>query len=106
MVGRRVASASRAGQAAEQAVTTLVVLSAIGSALTVINQSAIRKKRWWGWACSIPNILLFMYVQWQAGSWPYTGLGLFYLYNALMGWREWRREHREVRHDLDSLPVT
>lgn len=69
---------------------SVLILSIVGSVATVVNQTLIRKKRWIGWAGAIPNVLLYMYVNWQAGAWGYTALGVFYLYNAVMGLREWR----------------
>jgi hypothetical protein len=68
------------------------MLSVIGAAMTVVNQTLIRKKLWLGWVLGIPNTLLFMYLQWRTGNYGYAFLlGPFWLVNACLAIQEWRR---------------
>jgi hypothetical protein len=70
-----------------------VVLSVIGAIMTMVNQTLVRKKCWIGWALAIPNILLFMVVNWRAGSYGYALLlGPFWLVNAVLAIKEWRAD--------------
>jgi uncharacterized membrane protein YeaQ/YmgE (transglycosylase-associated protein family) len=71
---------------------SIVVLSCVHAVLAVTNNTLIRKKMWLGWVGSLVGACLFTYVNWLTGAWGYVGLGVFYMVNAVLGIRQWRRE--------------
>lgn len=82
----------------------LVVLSVIGAVMTMVNQTLVRKKNWLGWALALPNIVLFSYVNWRAGSYGYAFiLGPFWFINAVLAIKEWRASSEpQARRDHES----
>lgn len=60
--------------------------------LSVVAQILLDRKRIENWPVWVVINLVSVYVYASQGLWLYTGLYVFFFFNAFWGWWEWRRE--------------
>jgi hypothetical protein len=75
----------------------ILIVSVLMFGLTISGQTLIRKKHWAGWVISLCQQIPFNYLTWRTGTWGYTLLSSFYIYNAIQGIRSWRKSRRRPR---------
>lgn len=73
-------------------------------ALSIVAQIMLGLKRLENWFVWVAVNALSVYVYGSQGLWLYTGLYVFFFFNAFWGWWEWRKELRSYTHASDTTP--
>lgn len=72
------------------------VLASFAAALLAMTTSVmVRKRMWQGYALMIPAQMFYAALAWEARLYGFLLLNLFYLFNAYLGYRQWRALARE-----------
>lgn len=73
-------------------------------ALSIVAQIMLSLKRLENWFVWVAVNALSVYVYGSQGLWLYTGLYVFFFFNAFWGWWEWRKELRSYTQASDTTP--